>query len=121
MSNHERDQIAIIGVGTTSFRQLFEQKGATHSAYDLAADAFALALADAGIEKDEIDGLFSARVPSYIRMADVLGIQRPKILNGFDGAGRMSGVSLQLAAAAIQKINRFGIGTEGYRLTASTA
>ncbi|GAA5145518.1 thiolase family protein [Microbacterium pseudoresistens] len=102
MSIHERDQIAIIGVGTTSFRQLFEKKDATHSAYDLAADAFALALADAGIEKDEIDGLFSARVPSYIRMADVLGIQRPKVLNGFDGAGRMSGVSLQLAAAAIQ-------------------
>lgn len=102
MSSSERDQIAIIGVGTTSFRGLHERKGVVNSAYDLAADAFADALADAGIEKDEIDGLFTARVPSYIRMADVLGIQRPALLNGFDGAGRMSGVSLQLAAAAIE-------------------
>ncbi|NII69857.1 thiolase family protein [Microbacterium ulmi] len=95
------DQVAIIGVGTTSFRALAQEKGVIRSAYDLAADAFASAVADAGIEKDEIDGLFSARVPSYLRMADVLGMRRPALINGFDGAGRMSAVSLQLAASAI--------------------
>lgn len=96
-----RDEIAIVGVGTTAFADLHRDRNTQRSAYDLGADAFAAALADAGIEKDEIDGLFCARIPSYLRMADVLGLRRPRLCNGFDGAGRMSGVAVQLAAAAI--------------------
>src|SRR5690606_18461964 len=60
------------------------------------------ALADAGIEKAEIDGLLCARLPSYIHMADRLGLRRAHLCNGFDGAGRMSAVALQTAASAIR-------------------
>jgi len=95
-------RVAIIGVGTTPFGSLYRDRDATRSDYDLAAWAFAEAVADAGIEKDEIDGLFTARVGSYNRMADMLGLQRPTVINGYEAAGRMSGVAVQAAAAMIE-------------------
>jgi acetyl-CoA acetyltransferase len=96
-----RDKVAIVGIGTTDFGQMYRERDSKRSAYDLAQQAFAEALADSGLEKDAIDGLLTARLPSYGRMADVLGLRRPKLINGFDGSGRMSGVTIQAAAAAI--------------------
>jgi acetyl-CoA acetyltransferase len=94
--------VAIIGVGTTPFGTYYRDRDATRSDYDLAALAFTTALADAGIERDEIDGLLTARLSSYTRMADMLGLRRPRFVNGFEAAGRMSAVALQTAAAAIE-------------------
>jgi acetyl-CoA acetyltransferase len=101
--SHEaiRDKVAIVGIGTTDFGQMYRERDAKRSAYDLAQQAFAEALEDSGLEKGAIDGLLTARLPSYTRMADLLGLRRPKLCNGFDGAGRMSGVTIQVAAAAI--------------------
>ena len=95
------NQVAVIGVGTTSFGDLYRDRDAYRSDYDLAAQAFKAALDDAGIEKDEIDGLLPARVPSYQHMADILGIRRPVLSYGFEQAGRMSALAVQAAIAAI--------------------
>ncbi len=96
-----RDKVAIIGVGTTRFGDLYRTRDVLRSDYDLAAEAFKLALADAGIEKDEIDGLLTARVPSYQHMANMLGMRRPALSYGFEQAGRMSALAVQAAINAI--------------------
>ena len=102
MSDFAADSVAIIGVGTTPFASLYRERDAQRSPYDLAKAAFVEALDDAGIERDAVDGLLTARLPSYNRMADMLGIRRPRFCNGFDGSGRMSAVTIQVAAMAIQ-------------------
>ena len=51
-----RAQTAIVGVGTTAQGEL-----PGRSADDIAAEAVRLALADAGISKDEVDGLITCR------------------------------------------------------------
>ena len=94
-------RVAIIGVGTTPFGTYYRERDAFRSDYDLGALAFTEALADAGIERDEIDGLLTARLSSYTRMADMLGLQRPTFVNGFEASGRMSAIAVQTAAAAI--------------------
>ena len=45
-------------------------------------------------KKSEVDGLICARIPSYGRMADLLGLRHPRIVHGFEGTGRMSGLAL---------------------------
>ena len=97
-----RDTVAIVGVGTTPFGPLYADRTNKHSGYDLAAQATVAALADAGLEKDAVDGLIVARLGSYVRMADMLGLRRPAWCHAIDGAGRMSAVAVQIAAAAIE-------------------
>jgi acetyl-CoA acetyltransferase len=97
-----RDTVAIVGVGTTPFRELYQARDVQRSAYDLAAQATVAAIEDAGLEKDAIDGLIVARLGSYVRMADMLGLRRPKWCHLLEGAGRMSAVAVQIAAAAIE-------------------
>jgi acetyl-CoA acetyltransferase len=96
-----RDTVAIVGVATTDFGALYRDRSVVRSAYDLGAQAFTAALADSGLDKDEIDGIITARIPSYVRMADMLGLRRPTFVTGLEGAGRMSAVALQTAIAAI--------------------
>lgn len=96
-----RDRTAIVGVGTTEFGRLYHNLDPERSPYELAADAFRSALDDAGLAKEEVDGLLCCRVPSYARMAVMLGIRHPRIVNGYEGAGRMSGVMLQTAVMAV--------------------
>lgn len=95
------DQVAIVGVGTTPFGALYADHEANRSAYDLGSEAFFMALEDSGLERDDIDGLLVSRIPSYQRLADMLGIRRPRLCNRLDGSGRMSAVALQEATAAI--------------------
>ncbi|MGA3311333.1 MAG: thiolase family protein, partial [Xanthobacteraceae bacterium] len=67
MGNH-RNKAAIIGIGATNFGALYSQKRPC-SAYELAGEAFKLALDDCGIDKAEIDGAICVRLPSYQRVA----------------------------------------------------
>jgi acetyl-CoA acetyltransferase len=60
-----------------------------------------MAIDDAGIAKDEIDGLICSWV-DYGRIATVAGIPQPSIVYGLQGAGRMSGVAVQQAAALVE-------------------
>lgn len=92
--------VAVVGVGQTNHRELYLKKGVPRDAHALGAEALRLALDDAGMAKDELDGLLVSRV-GYNRMADVLGIHDPRFVQELEGSGRMSGVALQNAVALI--------------------
>lgn len=96
-----RDRTAIVGVGTTAFAQRYRELDPELTAYELAVEALTNALDDAGLTNKDVDGLITARVPSYARMADVLGLRHPRFVNGLEGSGRMSGVALQTAVMAV--------------------
>ena len=96
------DQVAIVGVGTTPFGALYRDRDRNRSAYQLGIVAFKEALADAGLEKDEIDGVIVSRIPHYGRMCELLGLRYPKFVNVLPGEGRQSGMALEYAAMAVQ-------------------
>ncbi|MDB5856570.1 MAG: hypothetical protein JWQ76_259, partial [Ramlibacter sp.] len=64
-----KNRIAVAGVGHTAFGSFPET-----SDYGLAAQAFKAALEDSGLAKESIDGLLCCRVPHYVRMGQVLGL-----------------------------------------------
>lgn len=99
MANELRD-VAVVGVGNTDFGALWAQPDAQRDAYDLAVEAYREALADAGIAKDEVDGLISCRV-EYQRLADMIGLRSPRWVHALPGEGRMAGVALQEAVAVV--------------------
>lgn len=94
-------EVAIVGVGQTDFGALYASKDAQRDENALGAEALRLALEDAGLKKSDLDGLLTARV-RYDRMANVVGMRNPRVVNGLDGSGRMSGVAVQHAAALIR-------------------
>jgi acetyl-CoA acetyltransferase len=96
-----RDKTAIVGVGTTDFGADYRRRDPTVSAFDLALDALSIALDDAGLTGADIDGLVCSRVPSYGRMATMIGARRLNVVNVYEGTGRMSGLALQTAVRAI--------------------
>jgi len=63
------NRAAVIGVGNTAYGSFPDT-----DEYGLAAQAFRNAIADCGIDKSEIDGLVTCRIPYYARMGEVLGI-----------------------------------------------
>jgi acetyl-CoA acetyltransferase len=92
---HMKNKVAVIGVGNTgygSFPQTDE--------YGLAAEAFCHAVADCGIDKNQIDGLLVCRIPYYARMGEVLGLN-PRWTMTLPAHGRMSGIGIIEAAMAI--------------------
>jgi acetyl-CoA acetyltransferase len=95
-----RRDVAIVGVGQSDFGALYTRRDAPRDAYALAADALRLALCDAGLDKEELDGLLCSRV-GYNRMADVIGLRHPRFAHDLEGSGRMSGVALQEAVALV--------------------
>jgi acetyl-CoA acetyltransferase len=95
------DKVAIVGVGTTDFGAEYRLKRPDLTAYDLAAEAFCTALADSGLQRDQVDGLLCARVPTYERLATMIGLPHARLVNCYEGTGRMSGVILQDAVRAV--------------------
>ena len=96
-----RDKTAIVGIGTTDFGADYRRRDPTVSAFDLALDALSTALDDSGLTGADIDGLVCCRVPSYGRMATMIGARRLNVVNVYEGTGRMSGLALQTAVRAI--------------------
>lgn len=96
MEQSAKDKVCIVGVGHTKFGVM---PGKT--AFDMGALAFKAALEDAGLTKDDIDGLLVSRVPHYGRMADMLGLRHLRLINVLEAIGRMSGLAVQYAAAII--------------------
>ena len=91
---------AIVGVGQTNFADLYASTQGPRDAYALAGEALRAALDDAGLDRSDIDGLITSRI-DYGRMADVMGLHQPRVINGYEGTGRMSGLAVQTAAALI--------------------
>jgi acetyl-CoA acetyltransferase len=96
-----KDRVAVVGVGNTNFGALYRDLDPERSPYELGTQAFVAALADAGLTKDEIDGVLVCRIPDYGRMCDVLGIRYPRFVNVMQAGGRMASITLQYAALAI--------------------
>ena len=90
-----RNKIAIVGVGNTPYGNFPET-----DEYGLAAHAFRNALQDGGLQKSQIDGLLVCRIPSYVRMGEVLGLD-PSWTMTLPGHGRMAGMAIIEAAMAL--------------------
>jgi len=90
-----KDRVAVIGVGNTAYGSFPET-----DEYGLAAQAFRSAVADCGIDKNEVDGLVVCRIPYYARMGEVLGID-PRWTLTMPPHGRMSGMSIIEAVLAL--------------------
>lgn len=97
-----RGKVVVAGIGATAFGKL-----AGRSTYSLNAEAVKKALADAGVGKDEVDGLFvkyptSAFEPMYgQKLAEALGLQ-PRIGGVWDQGGAANIAMIGFAAMAIE-------------------
>ena len=77
-----KDTVAVVGVGDTDYLNDYRQgaggameKGAgAVDSYTLAARAFKRALDDAGLRKDEIDGLCAGGPVAHERLSEILGL-----------------------------------------------
>ncbi len=90
-----RDRVSVVGVGNTPYGSFPET-----DEYGLAAHAFRNALEDSGLQKSQIDGLLVCRIPSYVRMGEVLGLD-PGWTMTLPGHGRMAGMAIVEAAMAL--------------------
>ncbi|TAM74725.1 thiolase family protein [bacterium] len=88
--------VAVVGVGTTAWGSFPEI-----DSYALGADALRAALEDAGLGRNDIDGLVVSRIPSYERFAQIVGLDL-RFVHYAPAEGRQSGISLQVAVAAIE-------------------
>jgi len=94
-----RDRVAIAGIGYTEF-----SKNSKVSTLTLATRAIAAAVADAGLEMDDVDGLATHRVGDSALPATVvhaLGLRDPKWLLDLFGGGSASHSVVGQAALAI--------------------
>jgi acetyl-CoA acetyltransferase len=98
-----RDKVAVVGIGTVNFGEMFRNRDEFRTAEDLGSRALKAALDDAGLEKDAIDGLSLMRIPSYQLFGSIVGMNPGQLrhVTQFEGAGRFCGVTLQNAAMAI--------------------
>jgi acetyl-CoA acetyltransferase len=90
---------AIAGLGLTEMGKIYGR-----SAADFAAEAVALALEDAGLEKSDIDGLLingNGNVDMEPRLQMALGFEDLTMLNVMSAAGSTSGAMVQYAALAL--------------------
>jgi acetyl-CoA acetyltransferase len=103
MTNLLRDKVAVVGIGSSNFGEMYRARQESRTAEALGAAALAEALADAGLEKDELDGLAIMRIDSYQQFAAMIGMKPGQLgyINRFDRAGRFCAVTLQAAAMAI--------------------
>ncbi|GAA3792964.1 thiolase family protein [Amycolatopsis tucumanensis] len=92
-------QVAIVGVGVTELSRTSERSG-----LDLAAEALRLALDDAGLGRDDVDGLFTnvgyPLAVDYDRMAEAFGLRIRAAVQTWTH-GRFVGPALQAAVQAV--------------------
>jgi acetyl-CoA acetyltransferase len=90
-----KDRVAVVGVGNTAYGNFPEI-----DEYGLGARAFRRALEDCGLEKEKVDGLLVCRIPFYLRMGEVLGLN-PRWTQQMPGHGRMSAMAIIEAVLAL--------------------
>jgi acetyl-CoA acetyltransferase len=94
-----KGKCAIAGLGVTAMGKIYGR-----STSDFAAEAIKLALDDAGLQKEEVDGLLinanlSAEMGPMLQMT--LGLQDLALLNVMNAYGSTAGTMIQYAAMAI--------------------
>lgn len=89
-------KVAVVGVGTTGWGSFPET-----DTYGLGMQAFKNALDDSGLQRDDIDGLISSRIPSYLKFGEMAGMN-PRYAVHLPSEGRQSGNAVQLAVSAIE-------------------
>src|SRR5262245_11380697 len=90
---------AICGLGMTELGRVYGR-----TASDFAAEAVLLALADAKLEKRELDGLLiNAGISQGIdlSLAQILGLRGLSVLTQMQGYGSSAGQMIQYAALAV--------------------
>ncbi|MGW6791579.1 thiolase family protein [Streptomyces chartreusis] len=92
-------QVAIVGIGMTEVARV-----SPRTALDFSAEALRLALDDAGLHRDDVDGLFTnvgfPLAVDYDRMAEAFGLRIRSALQTWSH-GRFVGPSLQAAVQAV--------------------
>ena len=95
-----KNQVAIVGVGTTNHYGQYPEMGA----FGMAQEAFRNALNDCGLTQQDIDGVVvgsgTGESTSYDEMVRVLGIQ-PRVAYPYSNGGRLFGPSVPLLASLI--------------------
>jgi len=93
-----RGKAAIVGIGETAHRRVWP--GRTERG--LCAEAAAMAIADAGLHKDDIDGIITFGGLTYPGpMAEYIGLKPNHFAAGASMMGCSAGVSLTIASSAI--------------------
>jgi acetyl-CoA acetyltransferase len=92
-------QVAVVGVGMTEVARV-----SPRSALDFSAEALGLALDDAGLHRDDVDGLFTnvgfPLAADYDRMAEAFGLRIRSAVQTWSH-GRFVGPALQAAVQAV--------------------
>lgn len=92
-------QVAIVGIGTTEFSGRSDR-----SPLDFTAEALGIALDDAGLEPQDVDGLYTnvgfPLAADYDRIAEALGLRVRSAIQTWSH-GRFVGPSLQAAVHAV--------------------
>jgi acetyl-CoA acetyltransferase len=92
---------AIVGLGVTPMGKIYGRR-----AVDFAAEAIALALEDAGLSKNEVDGLLiNANIPGDmdVRSQMILGFENLTLVNVMSAYGSTAGSMMQYACMAIRE------------------
>lgn len=99
MAHRMSGKAAICGLGMTEFGRVYR------SATDLATEAVLLALADAGLEKSQLDGLLINTGTTQgvnIGLHTKLGLSELNVLTFMQGYGSTAGQMIQYAAMAVE-------------------
>lgn len=103
MGHPLRGASAITGLGMTPMGRIYGK-----SATELAADAVRLAIADAGLQKQQIDGLLiNAGITGFtggglgLHLQNYLGLENLRLLNYMNAAGSTAAQMVQYATMAI--------------------
>ncbi|MBI2863093.1 MAG: thiolase family protein [Chloroflexi bacterium] len=94
-----RGKYAIAGLGVTQMGRIYGR-----NSVDFAAEAVKLAIEDAGLKKEELDGLLvnSGVSPGLsLNLQNALGLHDLKLLNHMNAAGSTAGQMVQFASMAI--------------------
>lgn len=100
------NEVAVVGVGETDYARDYARSRAGEAGgdrYRLAAVALKRALADAGLRKDDLDGLIVGPPLAYERSAEILGIE-PRWGGSGDAVGALLDGMLAISAGLASTI-----------------
>lgn len=93
---------AIVGIGSSDFRSLYRNPDPERTRERMAIEAIRDALDDAGLERDQIDGLVTGGTDHYEPVAYRAGLTDVRFVNDYPSAGRMCPIALMHAAMAVE-------------------